>query len=368
MTRKKLNFLLLFCAMLSLVSISNVYSTHQLPIEKERITILCTYSQVGKNEYTANLKPNFIYNQSTLKRGEGLIYTKITESIETNFTYIFKISGLNHPANITINYGIDAIYASPLWEKRFNVVPMSAQNSTGSTAYLFNDYVVNLNEAEEIFEVIERETGTSTSTYNLTILPKIHTVAYTDVGTIDEHFNPSMTIQFIHYATEGDHITIDGFDYQRLDGLYENEKIYQPWIMTQRYYSYAYSLASFSALGLFSWLFIKNRPPRIRIKNPLDEIIKKYEEILFEISQEPSHEGQRVTMNTLEELIQLADGLGKPVFYSKKPGIDQNKEPTYSFYVLDGSIRYENTVTAPTVEMKAEQNNLFNDEDNNRVT
>jgi len=355
--------------MISLVSMLNIYYTHQLPIEKERTKILCTYTQVGKNDYTANLTPNLIYNQSTLKTGEGIIYTTITESIETNLTYIFKISGLNHPANITIKYSIDAIYESPLWRKRFNVVPMSVQNSTGSTAYLYYDYIVNLNKAEEIFEVIESETGTSISTYNLTISPKIHTIAYTDVGIIDEHFNPSIRIQFIHYATEGDHISIDGFDYQRFGGLHENEKIYQPWIMTQRYYAYAYSLTSFSALVFISWMFIKNRPKQIRIKNPLEEIVKKYEEILFEISEEPSHEGQRVTMNTLEELIQLADGLGKPVFYNKKPGIDQNVGMTYSFYVLDGSIRYEITVTASTMEMKVEQDNVFNDEENkHRVT
>ena len=50
------------------------------------ITPLYTYEEIGLYNYTANLKPNIIYdNQTTLKPGQGIIYTEITESLDTFF-------------------------------------------------------------------------------------------------------------------------------------------------------------------------------------------------------------------------------------------------------------------------------------------
>ena len=360
MTRARLSALLVLSAILSLASIFTLYHTHQIPTEKERLITLCNYIHVGKNDYTANLKPNIIYNQSKLKPGDGIIYAKITESINTNFSYIFKLSGLNHPANITTDYSINLIYESSQWTKRFNIVPKSTRNSNGETAYLSADYLVNISRVQEMFEVIESETGTYTSEYNLTISPEIHTVAITDVGTIDEYFNPSMKIKFIYRAPEGEHIAIEGLYHKSPGTITRNFKIYQPWVMNQRYFSYVYSLITFSALAYIARMFTKTKPKKI--SKPLEETIEQFREIIFEIAEEPSHEGQRVTMRTLEDLVNLADGLAKPVFHSERPSHSQEKETTYAFYVLDGLVRYEYTITAPSIEEKAEPETVIEEE------
>ena len=46
-------------------------------------------------------------------------------------------------------------------------------------------------------------------------------------------------------------------------------------------------------------------------------------------------------MKSLEDLVNLADGLAKPVFHLKKPLKPPSKEPTHVFYVLDGLTKYE---------------------------
>ena len=353
MTKAKIYFLIVICALLSLSSILTLYYTHQIPTEEERLLTLCTYAQVGKYNYTAKLKPNFIYNQSTLKPGEGILYMKITELIDTNFFYTFRLSGLDRPANITIDYSIDACLESPQWRKRINIVPKSILNSTGATAYLSTNYLVNISSVEETYEVIQSETGSYSSTYNLTITPEIHTVAITDVETIDEYFTPSMTITFMYSGSEGNTILIEGLTHTSPGAITRTEKIYKPSVMKQRYTSYAFSITSFSSLAYTSSIFIKNKPRKI--KNPLEEIIEQFEEILVEIVEEPTYDEKRVTMKTLEDLVKLAEGLEKPVFHSESARSSREKEQTHTFYVLDGGVRYEFTIEEMVEAQKMEE-------------
>ena len=366
MTKAKLIALLALCAFLSLASILVVYHTHQLPTEQERLIPLCNYEQIGKYNYTAILKPNIIYNQSTLKPGEGILYTRITEYINTTFSYTFKLSDLDRPANITIEYSINAYLEPPQWRKRINIAPQTTLNSIGTTAELSANYLVNITSFEETFSAIRSETGTYISQCNLTITPEIHTVASTDVGTIDKHFTPTLKITFNPGSPEGDIITIEGLNHTSPGAITQTKKIYQPWVMNQRYTSYTFSAITLTALAYTTWLFTKTRPVKLgEKKKTLEEIIAPFEEIVVEIAEKPSYEGQRVTMKTLEDLVELADGLGKPVFHSEGAPSSPGKEPTHTFYVLDGLVRYEYTITAPSIEEKAEPETAIEEENEN---
>ena len=86
MTRGKITILLSLFAFLSFFSILALFSFNQLPAEQEMITPLYTYEEIGLYNYKANLKPNIIHdNQTTLKPGQRIIYTEITESLDTFF-------------------------------------------------------------------------------------------------------------------------------------------------------------------------------------------------------------------------------------------------------------------------------------------
>jgi len=366
MKRITLIALLVLCSLLTLTSILGIYYTHQLPTEQERLISLCTYEQVGKYDYTAKLKPNIIYNQSAIKPGQGILYTRITEYINTTFSYTFELSGSDHPANITIEYSINAYLEPPPWKKRINIVPPTTLTSIETTAELSANYLVNVTSLEETFSAIQSETGTSITQYNLTITPEIHTIAITDVGTIDQHFTPTLKITFNPRSPEGDTITIEGLNQTSPGAITQTQKIYQPWVMNQRYTSYAFSAITFSALAYTTWLFTKTRPPKLgEKKKTIEEIIEPFEEIIVEIAEEPSHEGQKVTMKTLEDLVKLADGLGKPVFHSERAPSSPDKEPTHTFYVLDGLVQYEYTITAPSIEKKAEPETVMEEENEN---
>jgi len=129
--------------------------------------------------------------------------------------------------------------------------------------------------------------------------------------------------------------------------------------MNQRFLSYIFSIAFISALLYTTWAYVKTKPKKPKKpEKTIEEIITPHEEIIFEAAEEPSYEraGRTVVkMKSLEALVSIADGLAKPVLYSKKPPTQPSGEPRHIFYVLDGSVIYEYETTAPSRAEREEE-------------
>lgn len=358
MQRAKLILLLFVFSFLSLASLAGVYYTHQLLTEEERSIPLGTYRHNGNYTYIAKLKPNEIYNKTTLEPGEGTIYTRITESLDITFSYTFETSRLG-PANITTEYIINAYLDTPEWSKQINSSNINTLSSINTTTEQFsNNFFINVSSVDEIVKTINNEIGahTATSNYNYTIRPQIHTVATTDAGTIDEHFDPTITIGFRYESDKGYYITIEGLQNTKSSVLTQTtEKVYLSWVIHQRYASYASTFISFSALTITTLAFLRTKPPIKKPKElPFEEIVAPFEEIMVEATKEPLPEKQRttITMKTLHDLVKVADDLGKPVIHSQIPPTAQSIKPVHTFYVLDGLVKYEYTMTPKSITRK----------------
>ncbi len=346
-TRTKLTALLILFTLLSVASIITVYFTHQLPTEKTITTTLVTYEHRGRYDYTAKLKPNNLYNQTTLKPGEGTLYTRIIDHINITFSYTFLST---RPTNTTIEYLVNRELESPgKWAKNLEATTSNTVNFTGNTGGFTTTLYINITETYGLVSLIDKDTGTSSSTFNLNVKPQIHTVAQTEAGTINEPLTPTLTITFQSGTTQGTIITIENLDHTKTGEITQTETIYQQWVTNQRYASYAISLPALTGLAYITWAFIKTKPKKP--EKPLEEIIAPYKEIIIDVAAEPSYKDQRatITMKSLEDLVNLADGLAKPVFHLKKPAKPPSKEPTHVLYVLDGLIKYEYAVTAHSV-------------------
>ena len=353
MTRGKLTLLLLLFALLSLFSILTLYSTHQLPTEREVVTPLYTYEQAGTYDYTAKLYPNTIYdNQTTLKPGQGTVYTKITESIDTFLTYTFQG---DHPANITITYSADVSLESPQWSKTISKIPVTTQNYMGTTAQFSTDFHSNIESIETLKKQLEVETRRSVSDYNVTIRPQILTTAKTEVNnqilTVTlTPFTPTLT-----YTIQYQHISTSSLEHTRSGARTHTETIYLAWVMDQRYASYGFSAGSLVGLAITSWAFIQTRPRPRKAAKPIEAIISPFQDLIAESAEEPQFKEHSfmptttISMKTLEDLIKVADWLGKPVLSYQKPKSSQSATSTRVFYVLDGTTRYEHTITAPSI-------------------
>lgn len=350
MRRTNLIILTALFSLLSLFSLIGVYFTHQLPTEEKRITTLCTYEHNGKYDYIAELKPNIFYNQATLRPGEGTLYIKITELINVTFAYTFNCS---LQANTTLQYVINKYIQSSKWEKTIAASPTNTLNFLKTTTAEFSiTQSINITALEELKSSIDKETGTYTSEYSFIIQPHIEVAADTTVGTINEPFAPNMTMNFRYVTPEGDYITVEGLTHTQQGNIQQTETIYQPWVLSQRYISYAFSIVSILVLLCATWMYLKAKPEKpTKPEKPIEEIIAPHEEIIFETAEEPSYErlGRTVIkMKSLEALVSIADGLAKPVLYLKRPPTHPGEEPIHVFYVLDGSVIYEYETAAPS--------------------
>lgn len=362
MTRGKLIILLSLFALLSLFSISTVYYIHQLPIEEVRSTTLGTYKHTGTYDYLAKLKSNTIYNQSTLKPDEGILYTDMTEYLNITFSYTFQSS---QEANITLEYSINAILESAEWSKSFNMVPHTIQNSISNIAEFSNTYLLNVSLFKDLEYIIEQETKSRSTDYNVTLRPEIHNIANNNLFAIDEYFTPTVAVMFKHGTVQGNYISTTDLEQTRSETIIDTVRISIPGVMNQRYVSYAFCATTLSALAATGWAYTRKVKTIIKPPKPLEEIIAPYEEVIAESAGEPIYKGQTatITIRNLEDLVKVADWVGKPVLSYEKTSSPKSKESTRVFYVLDGTTRYECTITAPTITEEEAESETFTEEE-----
>ncbi len=335
----KLLVLLAVFAGLSLASVAGVYSAHSTPAEEEKTTTLATYGHSGMYDYVAELRPSTIYeNRLTMGPGEGKLYIKIVENLRIAFSYRFSC---DRSTAIVTEYNVDMDIESPgKWVKRFTAVPENSVSSQGNAVSFSTELFVSVPWFEGLRATIDDETGTSSSSYNLSIKPSIHTIAETDVGTVDELFTSALVMNFNYGGAEGSQITVSGLENDSSGSIQKVEKFYHPEVLTQRRAFYALSAVAFAGLICSLWLFLRARPKRP--EKLAEEMIAPFKEAMVEVAKEPAYRAQRATvqMKSLEDLVYIAEGLAKPVLYLRKKNV-------HTFYVLDGPVRYEYSFKLP---------------------
>lgn len=345
MRRSVINILLGTFTILALISTMMMYYTHRIPIEKKLVETLYTYGHDGTFNYTATLKPNTIYNKTTLKPGEGPLFTRITDGINVNFTYTFQGT---KPANLTIQYGVREYLETSEWQRQIGDVSQKTINTNGTTTNLFINSIplINTSSVQNLVNDIRRETGMSISDYTVIITTQMHIEANTTEGSINESFTPKMTMKFTTSYSEGDVILIEDVEHEKTGEITSSSTIYHHWVNTQRYISYALSIISFPGLIVTIWTFMRSRPTRpIRPEALIEGVIEPFREIISETAEEPQfkeHPVMSITtipMKSLEDLVKVADTLIKPIVHTRKP------PETHIFYIIDDTTRYEYTIT-----------------------
>jgi len=344
MARLKITITLISFLILTIIGISYLYYTYQIPETETQIVSLCEYRNIGTYDYTAKLKPNIIYDKTTLKPGEGTLYLRITEHLNITFAYTFQS---NKEANATIKYSITEYLQSTKWAKQLNTtITETTVNGTGNQIEIPINNIpsVSIATLESLAGQLDREIGVYSSEYNATVIIRIQILAETSVGTINELFNPTLAITFRPGTAQGDILIIQGLENTKNGRITQQNTIRNDWIINQRYASYIITTIALGGL-IFTLALIKTKPTKAeKPQKHLEEIIEPYEEIIAEVSQEPTPKTPitSVTMNSIEDLVKVADSLGKPILHFQKT------ENTHVFYVLDETTRYEYIITTPT--------------------
>jgi len=353
MNRAVITVLLVSFAILTLISIATLYYTHRTPTEEKLTVTLYTYESQGTFNYIATLKPNTIYNKTTLGRGEGPVFTKITDHIEVNFTYTFQGT---KPANLTVNYNVREHLETPNWTKQIGELQQKTIETKGTSTiiHVVDIPPIEISSVEDLINTVRLETGMSISRYNVTIATQMSIEANTSEGLINESFTPKLTIIFTSSMAEGDVILFESFEHSKTGEITGTDTIYQPWVSTQRNFSYVLSIVSFSGLLLLILPYAKSRPPKTKRPEALiEQAIEPFTEVISETTEEPRFKERFTTISikTLEDLVKIADTLSKPIVHTRKsPGI-------HIFHVIDGTSLYEYTMTESIItdRMKKEE-------------
>ena len=323
---RKVKMLLGFFVVLTFISILTLTLTHQTPIEKNQTTILCTYKSKATYDYTAILKPNWIYNKTILKPGEGPIYTKITKKVNLTLTYNFESS---LPAETEITYSLKAILETPAWTYQLYSIPSTKTNHIPITIEL---NPINKTELDAIKNRLDSEVGVTSTQYTLQIYPTFIIEANTTEGTINQIFNPTLTVEF-EKTEKGQVILIENLNQAKSGSLTRTETIILQEVINQRYASYILSAASITGLAISTYLYARNRPPPT-LENKLEKILSPHKDLVVEtVQQNLPRESKIINVNSMDDIRKISEILAKPILLIKEP------KPT--LIVIDQNIVYE---------------------------
>lgn len=324
MRKKKFIILLITLAVLTLISITSTLYAYQQPIYQT--VIFGTYQQYGIYNYTAQLKPNIIYNKTILTPNEGTLYTNIVNYVNITFTYTFMSTP--GPTDQTVQHQILIQLESPgKWARNLTII--EARELFQLTDDLNFTFQINPKKVAELVEKIENETGLSSPNYRINISPTIHVKANTTVGIIEDTFNPKLTIAFVQDPSIGKYIAIWPLK-NSIEKIIGAEQILQSWVLNLRIASIIFVMVSASGLTIMTRLHIKTKP---KVKT-IAKIIAPYKDIVAETTQSPPETNTVIEVKSLEDLAKIADIMNKPILYL-------GNEKVHNFYVIDDKITYQ---------------------------
>jgi len=332
--------LVLFVA-LTAASILTTYYTLNLPNEETTTTTLCTYHHTGTYDYVAQLKPNIIYNKTTLAPGEGTLYTAITDHINITFTYTLT-SNPTPTTTTTQHQTTIEIESTGKWTKTLN--PTQKQEIFQLTETLNFTLQIDKTKIQPLVDLIDSEIGIRTATYSININPTIHTTAETSAGTIDETFTPTLLIAFKTDPNTGNYIDITGLHQTKPGQIQDTQTNYLPWVKSLQNLSYLFLATTISATALTTVAYIKLKPTfPPKPPKPLQKIVEPYKDIIAQTTESPPKTPQTKTINltTLEDLAKIAETLIKPILRTQKGN-------EHTFYIIDNNTTYKYTTTTTT--------------------
>ena len=352
----------------NVVSGSEVF-TQSLPIILKKTLIevdsnlSCTQSgATGEFGYIIYLKENSLFDTETLEpplvtpftppppktvRPGELLFSKLVDRMDVTFYYKFKSD--KPVRELTNEITINAILENPgVWSKTLVLVPRTKKSGDFSIGF-----PLDVNYVLEMIEAIRSETGVPAESYNLTIKADVHTIAQTDFGPIDEVFSQTLSTALGKGTLEwNEELVASTPGSIETSVMIPNPNKYLGLSVSGVRNLSAAVAGIFFLLLLFSiMLYVKLKPAELsQIEREALRTRKKYGERMAEaMSQTPVEDEKTISIGSMEDLIKVADELGKPVIH-QAPG---TPEEAHAYYVFDGATRYQYLLAPDSKEQRS---------------
>jgi hypothetical protein len=316
----------------------------------------------GSFDYTIYLEDNSLYDTDTITSPPATPYTppeqktlgvgpvipyELVDRMDTSYSYDFRAS--SPVTNLAEEVTITATLGAPdLWSKSFVLVPSTREKGDFSV-----DFPVDIVYLNEMLNNIRTETGTGGEAYSLSIEAFVHVTAQTDYGPVDEVFTQTLSTDL------GGGTLIWNEDLEATQEGAITTTYVTP--NTNRYLGLSVGgvkTTSLTLLLIFLAAFVtslvfyqKTKPAEL----PLFEkealaIGKKYADRIAQASsQTPVASEKIVSLGSIEDLVKVADELGKPIMH--QPPTNSEKQHTY--YVIDGATQYQYIIAKRSKERRS---------------
>ena len=312
------------------------------------------YEHWGRFDYTIKLKPNTLFGPITLKSdsyqqrpealapGESYDTTKI-EFMDGTFSYQFDSDQPLIQDSVTVEV-IAGVQNPGYWRKTCILVP--ERETTGDFTTTF---AVDAAAFTNLINTAVEETGSSASSYNLFITANVHMFGETDYGTIDERFSQSLT-----GTSTGATITWDS----NLDKSQSGSISETVTVLNSVWPARAGAIIGLLLAVLIAYYVVWNYAhvkavALTAVEAEARRAKKKHKNVIVDVEDLPQFVAEEMvaSMDSLEELVKVADALLKPVIHKAEPG-------KHIYRVIDGIIAYEYVIRDQGVREETEEPDL----------
>lgn len=317
-TRQGVIAVLLFILVLAL---AGLYWSYTRPAETAVDFTAFSYSQESMLDYRVHLLPNELYEEAYLGPGRAYI-SALTDYISTEFIYRFSAGS---EADIKGEYSATANIVALtgqedhlVWEKSFPLLATEAFHINGKDVFLREEVILPFSEYVALANSIVETTGFSPQKLNLRVNYNVDLVADTPEGVIEETAAPELIVPL-----SGNVFTVGGsLEDSRTGGIPATRQEPVPYFEEART---GFSLLS-TLLVLFLLIFIQvtvGREERNNfVKKKLSRILKQHQDRIVKCAEaipSPGH-GNILEVASFDDLLKIADELGKPIFYQNGLG------------------------------------------------
>lgn len=336
-------------AIISILTIFTLLIAFQLfkevryPKFEDQKSKLYGYTNNGSVNYTVYLKPNKLYEASTL--GEGMLYiTEFVDFINTEFSYVFAGEGVT---KLEGNYSIigkvkgfkeEREEVINIWEKDYPLVKNKSFNITDETYAINENISINLNEyntfVEEIIETSKINCDTS-----ITLFMDVNLTATNDKGTFEENITPNLVIPLNTLMFE---ITTNKIE--KPGAIEETIQVQLP--VDKNQVIFYGVIIGICVLGLiFLMIFTEATAKKDPLEKELHRILKKHGDRLVALSTDFDLSNAKF-VRTIDDLVRLADEVAKPILYK----YSDNYKEINTFYLNNGDEIYAFDIDVLLVE------------------
>lgn len=306
------------------------------PGSKKENVALYNYSQQDNIAYSVALKPNSLYNSSSL--GEGMVYlSPLVDGISATFHYQYKgereaeLKGDYEIFGIAEGYqGVKETYKT-LWTKRYVLQAKTSFSDKNKDLALTRQIPIAFNDYRDYAGNLAKDLNLTFNS-KLTVYMVVHLQAVTDNGTINETLSPNLVIPLNPPYFE---ITknVTGM---KTGAIRRTEEIKLP-VNKQIVFICGSVIALAAAALIYVLLFTSGTKPQDPAAKRARQIFSKYGNRMVALSDGlPATYGSRYRLNSLEDLIRLSDETGRPVLYEYQEDMKNIKE----FSLVDQNVLY----------------------------